>query len=153
MALITCQDCGGAVSDLAPACPHCGRPVAGTPVTTRPRDDSEYEIYRTAAIETSLAERKDLGEVVCIAPNRKIVVQRRDGSMSQTQMRGVSEIRLRVNPGGGLWILLGETQTKYYVEVYMHNDDYGLNMLSFRCPTEERAKEMVAGLQSAMLPR
>jgi hypothetical protein len=26
MALITCSDCGAKVSDLAPACPHCGRP-------------------------------------------------------------------------------------------------------------------------------
>lgn len=28
MALITCPDCGGAVSDAAPACIHCGRPMA-----------------------------------------------------------------------------------------------------------------------------
>lgn len=26
MALLECPDCGGKVSDLAPACPHCGRP-------------------------------------------------------------------------------------------------------------------------------
>lgn len=29
MALITCLDCGREVSDLAPACPNCGRPMAG----------------------------------------------------------------------------------------------------------------------------
>lgn len=28
MALITCPDCGGSVSDAAPACIHCGRPLA-----------------------------------------------------------------------------------------------------------------------------
>lgn len=28
MTLITCPDCGGAVSDAAPACIHCGRPSA-----------------------------------------------------------------------------------------------------------------------------
>lgn len=28
MALITCPDCGGSVSDAAPACIHCGRPMA-----------------------------------------------------------------------------------------------------------------------------
>ena len=27
MALLTCPDCGGKVSDAAPACPHCGRPT------------------------------------------------------------------------------------------------------------------------------
>jgi hypothetical protein len=26
MALLTCPDCGGKVSDIATACPHCGRP-------------------------------------------------------------------------------------------------------------------------------
>ena len=26
MALCECPDCGGKVSDQAPACPHCGRP-------------------------------------------------------------------------------------------------------------------------------
>lgn len=28
MALITCPDCGNSVSDAAPACIHCGRPLA-----------------------------------------------------------------------------------------------------------------------------
>ena len=27
MALLTCPDCGGKVSSLASACPHCGRPI------------------------------------------------------------------------------------------------------------------------------
>lgn len=27
MALLTCPDCGQGVSDQAPVCPHCGRPV------------------------------------------------------------------------------------------------------------------------------
>lgn len=27
MALITCPDCGKQVSDMAPACPNCGRPL------------------------------------------------------------------------------------------------------------------------------
>lgn len=29
MALLTCEDCGGQVSDAAPACPSCGRPADG----------------------------------------------------------------------------------------------------------------------------
>ncbi|MDE7229956.1 MAG: hypothetical protein K2N56_05700 [Oscillospiraceae bacterium] len=28
MALITCSECGAQISDLAPACPHCGAPAA-----------------------------------------------------------------------------------------------------------------------------
>lgn len=31
MALIQCPDCRGSVSDVAPACPHCGRPNAAAP--------------------------------------------------------------------------------------------------------------------------
>ncbi len=30
MALIQCPDCGNQVSDVAPACPKCGRPFIGT---------------------------------------------------------------------------------------------------------------------------
>ena len=30
MPLIACRDCGKNVSDAAPACPHCGRPIAAT---------------------------------------------------------------------------------------------------------------------------
>ena len=33
MALLTCPDCRGKVSDLAPACPHCGRPMAAKAVS------------------------------------------------------------------------------------------------------------------------
>jgi len=29
MALVTCPECGGAVSDQAPMCPHCGHPLEG----------------------------------------------------------------------------------------------------------------------------
>jgi len=32
MSLITCPDCQKQISDQAPACPHCGRPM----VTTKP---------------------------------------------------------------------------------------------------------------------
>ena len=31
MALIKCTDCGNQISDLAPACPFCGRPASGQP--------------------------------------------------------------------------------------------------------------------------
>ena len=31
MPLIECPDCSNPVSDMAPACLHCGRPIAGTP--------------------------------------------------------------------------------------------------------------------------
>lgn len=32
MALLTCPDCQGKVSDAAPTCPHCGRPMKAAPV-------------------------------------------------------------------------------------------------------------------------
>lgn len=30
MALVTCPDCSQPCSEMAPACPHCGRPLAAT---------------------------------------------------------------------------------------------------------------------------
>ena len=33
MALITCPECGGQVSDLAVACPHCGFPIQPSPAS------------------------------------------------------------------------------------------------------------------------
>jgi hypothetical protein len=36
MALVTCPDCGREVSDLAPACPNCGRPMAARPSPSMP---------------------------------------------------------------------------------------------------------------------
>lgn len=33
MALIECPECGGQVSDRAPACPHCGVPIANSAST------------------------------------------------------------------------------------------------------------------------
>jgi len=44
MALITCTDCGHAVSDAAPACPQCGRPISKVPAP------------RAAAKKTSVGE-------------------------------------------------------------------------------------------------
>ena len=38
MALEQCPDCGGKVSTLAPACPHCGRPLLGPPKSDLARD-------------------------------------------------------------------------------------------------------------------
>ena len=37
MPLLTCPDCNNLVSDLAPACPKCGRPMkAATPPAAQP---------------------------------------------------------------------------------------------------------------------
>ncbi|RMB39198.1 hypothetical protein C8J44_0011 [Sphingomonas sp. PP-CE-3A-406] len=35
MALIPCPECRQSVSDIAPACPRCGYPVAGSPRSRR----------------------------------------------------------------------------------------------------------------------
>jgi hypothetical protein len=32
MALIRCPDCNAQISDAAPTCPHCGRPMAAAPM-------------------------------------------------------------------------------------------------------------------------
>lgn len=45
MALIQCPECDGKVSDQAPACPHCGFPLAGAAASTS----------ATAAASASLA--------------------------------------------------------------------------------------------------
>jgi len=34
MGLIECPDCKKQVSDLAPTCPNCGRPIMGVPEAT-----------------------------------------------------------------------------------------------------------------------
>lgn len=34
MALIKCPDCGKEISDKAPVCPNCGRPIAPTGIYT-----------------------------------------------------------------------------------------------------------------------
>ena len=36
MALITCADCAARISDLAPACPHCGRPADAAHAAVQP---------------------------------------------------------------------------------------------------------------------
>lgn len=35
MALITCPDCSREVSDRAPACPHCGAPIASVSIADK----------------------------------------------------------------------------------------------------------------------
>ena len=40
MALTTCPDCGTEVSEQAPSCPKCGRPMAGQIVTYTGRLDT-----------------------------------------------------------------------------------------------------------------
>jgi len=35
MALVQCADCSASVSDAAPACPKCGRPMATAPIAVR----------------------------------------------------------------------------------------------------------------------
>ncbi|URX63252.1 zinc-ribbon domain-containing protein [Luteibacter anthropi] len=44
MALIACRDCGKDVSDAAPACPHCGRPVAATVIEQTSKDIKRLKI-------------------------------------------------------------------------------------------------------------
>ena len=49
MALITCPDCETRISDLAPACPHCGRPA-----------DADLDAERVQPIELTAKHWKGL---------------------------------------------------------------------------------------------
>lgn len=42
MALIICPECSRQVSEHAPNCPHCGYPIAGNPLCTRPAAGGAY---------------------------------------------------------------------------------------------------------------
>jgi hypothetical protein len=50
MVLLTCEDCGGKVSDLAPACIHCGRPPVAEEV-----EDGKTLKARAAALASGAA--------------------------------------------------------------------------------------------------
>ncbi|WP_243049348.1 zinc-ribbon domain-containing protein [Dyella sp. RRB7] len=54
MALIKCPDCGTDVSDAAPACPKCGRPIAVTPSSFKVAADRE-EKKRSSSVSITLS--------------------------------------------------------------------------------------------------
>jgi TM2 domain-containing membrane protein YozV len=61
MPVIQCPDCGNQVSDAAPACIHCGRPMGAS---RAPQDSRSTRVRRQAstAVETRVAsERKSTG--------------------------------------------------------------------------------------------
>lgn len=43
MALIACPDCQTHISDAAPACPRCGRPIAATPQPQWPQPQQQWQ--------------------------------------------------------------------------------------------------------------
>jgi len=57
MALIKCPDCGTDVSDAAPACPKCGRPIAGLPFSAIPSRPApqKSEKKRTGTVSITLS--------------------------------------------------------------------------------------------------
>lgn len=56
MALLKCPDCGGNVSDSAPACPHCGRPMsAATPVPPSSPPKAVKPVKKNSGCATFLA--------------------------------------------------------------------------------------------------
>lgn len=59
MALIKCPDCSKDVSDIAPSCPHCGRPIADSPgLTLRTGEQSVPEKTKTGPRGQSPKEQK-----------------------------------------------------------------------------------------------
>lgn len=73
MALITCPDCGGSVSDAAPACIHCGRPLAAAqpapsyappPYAAPPPVAADPMARRVEAREARAASAKPIAFVV-----------------------------------------------------------------------------------------
>lgn len=61
MALIKCVDCGRDVSDAAPACPGCGRPIGAAPRHASPAAPA---LVRT---EGAGARDKLIGLLLCLA--------------------------------------------------------------------------------------
>lgn len=61
MALITCPDCGGSVSNAAPVCIHCGRPLAsarpGAPYSPLPTLDPMQRRVEERAERTERSRR------------------------------------------------------------------------------------------------
>lgn len=53
MSLLSCPDCEGKVSDLAPACPHCGRPTETFPAPPPPAPDPEPVPVRSNLPDTA----------------------------------------------------------------------------------------------------
>lgn len=62
MALITCGECNGQVSDQAATCPHCGAPVAsaretsaaGQPLTTIQQTSKKFKLQTLLSISLVL---------------------------------------------------------------------------------------------------
>lgn len=57
MALIRCPDCALQVSDLAPVCPHCGRPLPARPATVEQgiKEDGQTVAQASEAVEAGPA--------------------------------------------------------------------------------------------------
>lgn len=64
MALIKCPECGKEVSDRAPACIHCGFPLAATTVTPTTTQTSTYfKVILTSCGPNKIAIIKELREI------------------------------------------------------------------------------------------
>ncbi|MDM7998834.1 MAG: zinc-ribbon domain-containing protein [Dehalococcoidia bacterium] len=59
MALIKCPDCGNDISDIAPTCPRCGRPMS-TPATVETTSQSEPDTLGAESAETQQNAQKTL---------------------------------------------------------------------------------------------
>ena len=51
MALVACPDCSQQVSDAAPSCPHCGRPIAAIEVQQTAK---KYKAWMAASFIVSI---------------------------------------------------------------------------------------------------
>lgn len=63
MALMQCPNCAASISDLAPACIQCGRPMKRPTVVTAPSESLSVEPEVNAAIQGSKL-RQDVGSSI-----------------------------------------------------------------------------------------
>jgi len=70
MALIECPECGGQVSDRAPACPHCGVPIAQgvtadtNPAAAAPETDDQHSASAANVQPSHMAVAADPAEPI-----------------------------------------------------------------------------------------
>lgn len=89
MALISCPDCSQKVSDSAPQCLACGRPIAGVAVATTPS-------YPTARYEPPVQQRSAYACTGCGSEQSR--------KLSVVHAGGLSEVNTRT---GGVGVGLG----------------------------------------------
>jgi DNA-directed RNA polymerase subunit RPC12/RpoP len=114
MALIACPDCGNKISDAAPACIHCGRPV-GQGGSTIPSSPAKHLRVPSSPVRSSYTCPKCGSEEV-----KKLSIVHASGFsnlQSQTLMSGVGIGGGEIGIGMGTAVTSGTQQTSLSTSV------------------------------------